>query len=380
MFSMDESISDLKVKERSIFKLLYSMNSHPVAMPGYASEEARCYILFFSEGPNLSSYIGLYLTRVDKKFFYAYTSNPFPFEAEHDVEDEARAFAEEMGFLLDEINVTGMPIEDRNHWIEEQYIFGYRSPESEEAAEQPQDIAVEEPEKVDAPSAVLQAKAPEQEEIPEPVVEILPEVPAKLDIFPDDSAGSDQPQSQPNQPLPPLQVQPAQPQRSPQGHPSYPQQPPAPVSPAPPGAQTADPPQQPGQPQQGYPSPQQPVQELPPVTPPSLMEHLPELDHPEAPTSPPPKPKAKPAAPQAKPKKKVTASPARSIEENVEDELPVEVEYEQQEKRPRSVLEAAIKAGVVKPPKPKAARTGEHSPTGVVSRDKEALARLLASF
>ena len=33
MFSLNDTITDLKVKERSIFKILYSMNSHPVAMP-----------------------------------------------------------------------------------------------------------------------------------------------------------------------------------------------------------------------------------------------------------------------------------------------------------------------------------------------------------
>jgi hypothetical protein len=48
-------------------------------------------------------------------------------------------------------------------------------------------------------------------------------------------------------------------------------------------------------------------------------------------------------------------------------------------KRPPSVFEEALKEGVVKPPKPKAAKAARTA-AGVVSRDKEALARLLSSF
>jgi len=134
MFIINNSLTDLKVKERNIYKILYSMNSPHVATPELSVEEARCYVLFFSEGQNLSAYIGLYLPRTGRKIFYAYASNPFPFEAGPDVEVEATGFAEDMGFLLDEISVSGMPLDDRNRWIEEQYIFGYKKPESEEEA------------------------------------------------------------------------------------------------------------------------------------------------------------------------------------------------------------------------------------------------------
>jgi hypothetical protein len=89
MFTITPSLTDLKVKERNIYKMLYSMNSPQVATPELSVEEARCYVLFFSEGPNLSAYIGLYLPRIDRKIFYAYSSNPFPFEAAPDVEFEA---------------------------------------------------------------------------------------------------------------------------------------------------------------------------------------------------------------------------------------------------------------------------------------------------
>jgi len=240
MFSIDQNIADLKVKERKIFKILYSMNSHPVAMPGYASEDARCYILFFSEGPNLSSFIGLYLSRVDKKFFYRYTSNPFPFEAESDVEDEARAFAEEMGFLLDEIDVSGMAAEDRNTWIEEQFIFGYRTPENTEAGPEAAEEGTAAPQEIEEVSTPAAAPVADHEPETPPVIEFLHE-----EEVPPSQVAQFQTQTQPQQ-----QSQIAQQHVSPQVIP--PQQPlpqaQQPVLAYPPVQQAYQPPGQPPQP------------------------------------------------------------------------------------------------------------------------------------
>jgi len=345
MFSIDQNITDLKVKERNVFKILYSMNSHPVAMPGYASEEARCYILFFSEGQNLSSFIGLYLPQVDKKFFYRYASNPFPFEGGKDVEDEARAFAEEMGFLLDEINIAGMAAEDRNTWIEEQLIFGYRQPESAEPGEEAEE-PIAEPEQ--------EQELPVEPAVPAPSMEAEAEAPAAVEVvFEEPSA-------------------------------------PQPTSVSPPQPEAAQ--QQQEMPQQPYPL-QQPLSQGTPVSQPvpipPVAEHVvepPVQEHVVEPAEEQPKLKPEPAAPpqpKIPAKKKPPLPPVRSrtsVVAQAEEELPVEVAYEMEAPRSRSLFEEAIKEGVVKPLKPKAVKAPVHSPTGIVTRDKEALARLLASF
>jgi hypothetical protein len=74
-------------------------------------------------------------------------------------------------------------------------------------------------------------------------------------------------------------------------------------------------------------------------------------------------------------KKKVPPSPPVEV---FEESVPVELEEPAPQRTP-SAFEKALKEGVVKPPKPKAA-THARSISGVVARDKEALARLLASF
>lgn len=123
MFQPDPAITNLNVRERNIAKVLFSMNIPQVATPELSVEDAKCYIFFFREGNRLSAFIALYLPRTDRRFYYSCSSNPFPEEAMAEVEDEARRFVEDMGFLLDEIYFSGMSLDEKNRWIEIQEIF-----------------------------------------------------------------------------------------------------------------------------------------------------------------------------------------------------------------------------------------------------------------
>ena len=62
MFTIDNNITDLKIKEKNMVKVFFSMNNHQVATPEMMLEEARSYIMFSGRPMGqLSSYIGLYL-------------------------------------------------------------------------------------------------------------------------------------------------------------------------------------------------------------------------------------------------------------------------------------------------------------------------------
>jgi hypothetical protein len=392
MFEIKNDLIDLKVKERNIFKILYSMNSHPVATPGMNVEEARCYILFFSEGSNLSAFIGLYLPRTDRKLFYAYSSNPFPVEGEADVESDARVFAEDMGFLLDEINVAGMAGDDRNHWIEEQYIFGYRKPEAEETESELNEEPTPEAEEEEREPEVAAAKeepAPQPEPpqatpapSPSPVPQPEPVVPAPVPApEPAAAAPSIWPEPEPAQAAPQAAsaAHPA-PQAAPphQPVPQYPQQ--QQQQPMHPQGQTAAQqhqsyPQQYQPPQPPYPQQyQQPVPSLPGQPP---QQPVPELDEPIMPQRQPAPPQRKPQpapAQKKRPPAQKPLKPAARAEDVYEETVPVEMEIEAAVSR-QNVLGASSREEAAKRAKPKPAGR-----TGAVTRDKEALARLLASF
>lgn len=106
-----------------------------------------------------------------------------------------------------------------------------------------------------------------------------------------------------------------------------------------------------------------------------------------------PTPSASPAAPQAAPVQRadIRHSPVKQAPKPharpsfsrraSEPEGPVEQENAEQQSVPRldDVLEEAVKAGVVKAPKAQLKKDIRNS-SGIVSREKEALARLLSSF
>jgi hypothetical protein len=155
MFNADPNISDLNVREKNLNKALFSMNIHQVATPELSVEDARCYILFFGEGSNMSAYIALYLTRSDRKIYYSYSSNPFPQEGMAQVEEEARGFVEDMGFVLDEMPLAGVSPAEKNRWIDEQDIFSRKKqPDVRPApAAEPQPQAWKKPAPVAEPAA-----------------------------------------------------------------------------------------------------------------------------------------------------------------------------------------------------------------------------------
>jgi hypothetical protein len=293
MFTVDPNITDLQVKEKVVSKAYFSMNSPQIATPELSVEEARCYILFFRTGNSYSAYIGLFLPNSDRRFYYTYSGNPVPEDGLNDALDEATRFAEEMGFLLDELKLTSMSVDERNQWIEDQAIFGYKK----KAEEKPTEIAEEKQ------AEKAEAKPAEQ--------------PAAAEQLPSSVENRPAPAEQKTAPSPAQQLEVAQPQ-----------------------------------------------EDQPPAALPEIPPEPPVLTAPAAPETPAPKKAAQPKQP---------ASVQRLVRPQPES-VPSRVPQEQEEPVP-----PAAKAAAVKPQKPRARKTVQSS-TGTVSREYEALARLLASF
>jgi hypothetical protein len=276
MFTVDPTITDLKVREKSMLKVLFSMNTHQVATPEMNLEEVRSYVIFCREGGGkISAYIALHLLDTNRGLFYPHSSNPFPEENINAVDEEARGFAEELGAMLDEIDITKMTPEEKNNWIDDQAIFNLTKQIEAKPAEQTAAQATGSFEQPAAPAAQPQEAA-------------APAVPV-----PTGSA--------------------AQPATA-----AKPQEADAPATPV-------------------YTIPAPPVPEPPPQPPVQ------------------PRPPKRPADAPTKTAQRVSA------------------------KRPEDVIQRAIKAGVVKAPKPQLNKEIRRT-NGIVSRDKEALARLLSSF
>jgi hypothetical protein len=167
MFTADPGITELNILERGVFKVLFSMDIHQVATPDTSVEDARCFILLFREGSRFTAHAVLSTTRTNRQFYYSHTANPFGEEQLSGIEDDARQFAEDMGFALDEMAVAGMSLEQRNAWLEEQGLLGRKKAAPAEApqAVQPQKAADAPPPR---PRAAMTREAPAAEAAPRP--------------------------------------------------------------------------------------------------------------------------------------------------------------------------------------------------------------------
>ncbi len=320
MFTVDTAITDLKIKERSLYRVLFSMNTHQVATPDLNPEEAKSYVFFFREGDRLLSYIGIHFLLSDRKMYYRYSGNPFAESELAAVEDEARSFAEDLGAMLDDLNLKNMSDLEKDSWIDAQDIFAERrdAQKSGEQAQAEQAAPVQEAPQSPAPAAQ-----------PAPVQAVAPAQPVPVEAAPQPQPAPVQEAPQPQEPA----VQPAPVQTA------------APSEPAP--VQT---------PVQAAPQPQQ-IPEGQTEAASSAEQQQP------APVSTPPSAAPRPAKKAASRKTAEKTAAARPEMESSEDETA------------DRTAAAAVK-GKASPQLKKEAR----SAVGTVKRDREALARLLASF
>ena len=361
MFTIDNTLTELNIREKNILKLLFSMNVHQVATPEMILEDAKSYILFFRESSGMiSAYIALYLMVTDRRLFYVNSSNPFPERDMDAIEEESLEFAEGLGAMLDEKDFTMMTMEDKKIWIDAQEIFNPKA----EPAPAPTPSAPEEAQA--APEPPAPASTP-----PTPVQETSKE---RISVTPAQAA--------PEPPAPELTLP----------TPSFQEisKEPATVTPA----QTAPAPPAPApNPTQTTPPPVPPVREAskePVIVPPPVRETAPaQQTQPvqQAPAQ--PVPQTQPAS-AAAPASEESAEPVSSPEPSDLHEQKIQnrnaaaasryaVSSAEAARKRQEILQKAIREGIAKPPK-KALRGSAASSTGVVSRDREALARLLTSF
>jgi len=295
MFTIDQNITDLKIKEKNVLKILFSMNIHQVASPEMILEEARSYILFFREGKaRFSVYLALHLLTTDRKLYYSHSSNPFPEDELSAVEEEALGFAEGLGAMLDVKDFTKMSDSEQDRWIDEQDIFSKKPLSEAMPAAQPV-----------APQA--QPDSPPAQPTPQMA---LPQVPV--------------------QQTPAVPVA-SEPQPAPVA---------SPVAPAAVVTAPIAPPVAPAAAAPIAPTPQPPVQQTP-IIPASLS----------------PRTARKPGDYSTGVKPAPLAAAARQ----------------------QAFMQQSLKAGISKAPKQATNKQTEPA-AGVVSRDREALARLLTSF
>jgi hypothetical protein len=210
MFTLDPIITDLNVKERNIHKIFFSMNIHKVATPEMMLEDARSYALIFRESKGkFSAYIALHLLSTNRKLYYSHVENPFLDDQLETINEEATAFAESLGAMLDEIDFTKLSDSEQDRWLDGQEIFLQPKP----ADSSPQTIIAVQPQPAASTAAEQPAQAIPAPAQPVPTLTHIQQVPAAASLIHDVSKASvtTQQSEQTFRPSPPVSSVPPEP-------------------------------------------------------------------------------------------------------------------------------------------------------------------------
>lgn len=127
MFELDPSLDRIPVSPDTIERVAWSLNLTPVAGADFAGAEARAYAVTAAGGGGRSEcYVCMYVSSLDRAQVYRHRANPFPASEGEAHEEEALAFLEELGFILESIDYRGWSGRERQEWFEKQPPFQAR--------------------------------------------------------------------------------------------------------------------------------------------------------------------------------------------------------------------------------------------------------------
>ena len=110
MFELCDQKSSLPLERERVIRLMMSFNEPMIAPPRHHVQPTHAYICTFKEDEGLSVYIYLYLMTEKVGLMYKYLKEVPISEGSRIAEDEAVLFAEDMGFLMDDLRFEDLLI------------------------------------------------------------------------------------------------------------------------------------------------------------------------------------------------------------------------------------------------------------------------------
>ena len=127
MFDLDPSLDRIPVSSDAIERVAWSLNLTAVAGTDFAGGEARAYAVTGAVGGGRSvCYVCLYVQSMDRAQVYRHRANPYPAAEGEAHEEEALAFLEDLGFILESIHYRCWSSRERQEWFAKQPPFHAR--------------------------------------------------------------------------------------------------------------------------------------------------------------------------------------------------------------------------------------------------------------
>lgn len=123
MFNIDERLKGLPARRDQVVALYQSINSPHLLVPGKPAGAAQGYIAGIRGPVGFGVFVYLYLAEVADCAVYVHDLRSLTPEQYREVEQEAIAFLESMGFMMDNLNFSTLPVERQEELIRTLPVF-----------------------------------------------------------------------------------------------------------------------------------------------------------------------------------------------------------------------------------------------------------------
>lgn len=123
MFNYDERIRGLPAAREAVVALFQSINQPHLAVPGKQAGPAQAFVVGLRNANGFSVFVYLYLPEASDCAVYVSDQRNLSPEQYRDEEGEAIAFAESMGFMMDNMNFRGFKPEQQDEALKTLPVF-----------------------------------------------------------------------------------------------------------------------------------------------------------------------------------------------------------------------------------------------------------------
>lgn len=128
MYTIDERLRGLPAVKEQVVVLYQSLNQPNLAIPGRKAGPATATVLGLRGPAGFAVFVYLYMPQSGEVAIYVPSNGTVPAELFASEESEALGFVESMGFMMDNVNFRGRPVEEQDSIIRSMHVFQREPP------------------------------------------------------------------------------------------------------------------------------------------------------------------------------------------------------------------------------------------------------------
>ncbi len=133
MYSIDERLRGLPALKDQVVVLYQSLNQPHLAIPNRKAGPAQAWVLGLRGPAGFAVFVYLFMPQSGESAVYVPSSGTVPAEQFQGEEAEALGFVESMGFIMDNLNFRGRPVEEQDQMIRSMAVFQREAPGAQSA-------------------------------------------------------------------------------------------------------------------------------------------------------------------------------------------------------------------------------------------------------